>query len=99
MAKVAPLGGPTFKKPVPTDPPLLEFDPAYLKRKAELPEQIFRLKSGKQLAYFTEGNKGDPAVVCFPSAGFGKCQFIPREPIPGRVGQREGLETHRRHTE
>eukprot|EP00944_MAST-04C_sp_MAST-4C-sp1_P014764 g14764.t1 len=85
MATVAPSSseGPKFKKPVPTDPPLLEFDPAYLKRKAELPEQIFHLKSGKQLAYFTEGNKGDPAVVCFPSAGFGKCQFIPREPIPG----------------
>ena len=35
------------------------------------------------MAYFTEGNKGDPAVVCFPSAGFGKWQFIPREPIAG----------------
>ena len=26
---------------------------------------------------------GDPAVVCFPSAGFGKWGFVPREPIPG----------------
>ena len=57
-AKVSPdvpynAAGPTFNKPVPMNPPLTAFDPAYLKRKAELPEQIFKLKSGKQLAYFT----------------------------------------------
>ena len=84
MAAVAPLvEGPKFKKPVPTEPPLLAFDPAYLKRKQQLPEQIFHLKSGKQMAYFTEGKKEDPAVVCFPAAGFGKWKFVPREPIPG----------------
>ena len=47
--------GPVFKKPVPMEPPLTAFDPAYLERKAQLPEQIFKLKSGQQLSYFTEG--------------------------------------------
>ena len=50
-----PAAGPTFKKPVATTPPLTAFDPAYLQRKAQLPEQIFKLKSGKQFSYFTEG--------------------------------------------
>ena len=52
MAKVAPLVGPKFKKPVPTDPPLLAFDPAYLKRKAELPEQIFPPKERETVGIF-----------------------------------------------
>ena len=76
-------GGPTFKKPVNMTPPLTAFDPQYLQRKLEVPEQIFKLESGKQLAFFTEGNVEDPAVVCCPAAGMGKCCFIPREPIPG----------------
>ena len=87
MAKVdgmpGPLVGPTFKKPVPMNPPLTAFDPAYLKRKAELPEQIFRLKNGKQFSYFSEGNSEDKVVVFFPGAGIGKWMFVPREPIPG----------------
>lgn len=50
MAKVSPaVAAPAFKKPVPMHPPLTEFDPAYLKRKAEVPAQIFKLKSGKQV--------------------------------------------------
>jgi hypothetical protein len=84
-AKVIPDGPvcPKFKRPVPTSPPLNEFDSAYLARKAQVPEQILRLKSGLQFSYFTEGNVGDTAVVCFPAAGFGKWEYVPREPLPG----------------
>ena len=82
-AQVAPYAPPKFRKPVPMTPPLTAFDPVYLQRKEELPERIFRLKSGRQLSYFTEGRVEDPAVVCFPSAGLGKAEFITREPIPG----------------
>ena len=86
-AKVAPkyeaASGPKFKKPVPMTPPLTEFDPAYLKRKAELPEQIFKLSSGKQFGYFAEGNPEDPTIVCFASAGFNISSLIPSAPVPG----------------
>ena len=84
-AKVNPGGGgPLFKKKIAKmSPPLTAFDPGYLQRKAAVPEQLFTLKNGKQLSYFTEGSVEDKAVVCLPSAGLGKCCFIPREPIPG----------------
>ena len=84
-AKVNPGGGgPLFKKKIAKmSPPLTAFDPGYLQRKAAVPEQLFSLKNGKQLSYFTEGSVEDKAVVCLPSAGLGKCCFIPREPIPG----------------
>ena len=46
----APVSAPKFKKPIAKmRPPLTEFDPAYLKRKVEVPAQIFSLKSGKQV--------------------------------------------------
>lgn len=83
MAKVAPEGLPKFKKPIPMTPPLTDWDPAYVKRRAELPEQIFKLKNGKQFSYFTEGNKEDPAVVCFPPAAWGKYSYVMKEPLKG----------------
>jgi pimeloyl-ACP methyl ester carboxylesterase len=87
MTHIAPAFSylPKFKKPVPMKPPLIDWDPVYLRRKAELPEKIFKLKSGKRLAYFTEGelNNLNKVVVCFPGAGFGKSCFTPREPIDG----------------
>ena len=39
--------------------------------RAQVPEKIHRLKSGRQLAYFTEGRVEDPAVVFLPAAGMG----------------------------
>ena len=84
-AKVSPGGGgPVFKKNISKmSPPLTAFDPGYLQRKAAVSDQLFTLKNGKQLSFFTEGSVEDKAVVCLPSAGFGKSCFIPRETIPG----------------
>ena len=82
-AKVYSTGPPAFKKPVPMTPPLTTWDPAFLKRKAELPEQIFTLKSGRFLGYYAEGKPEDPAVLCFASAGFNVSSLIPKEPVPG----------------
>jgi pimeloyl-ACP methyl ester carboxylesterase len=83
-ASVRPDGAipPTFEKPVPMTPPLTAYDPRYLKRKAQVPENVFVLQSGKQFSYFTEGNVEDPevkTVVCFPAAGFGKWEYVPKE--------------------
>jgi pimeloyl-ACP methyl ester carboxylesterase len=64
-------------------PPLTEFDPAYVKRRADIVERIFKLKSGKQLSYFTEGSVEDPAFLCIPGAGNGKCIYIMPEPLKG----------------
>ena len=75
---------PKFAKPVPMSPPLTEFDPAYLARKAEIgPERIFKLKSGRQFSYFTEGREEDTAVLCLPGTGRGNLEMIPQKPLPG----------------
>ena len=79
-----PITGPKFKKDVPMTPPLTAFDPAYLSRKEACCEKIHTLQSGKQLSYFTEGSvESSATVVCFPSAGFGKWEFVPRDPLEG----------------
>ena len=86
MSKVVPDGpfeGPAFKKPVPMLPPLTKFDPTYCERKAQCGEKTLTLKSGTVLAYFAEGNPADPAVVCFPSAGLNKWEFVTKEPMAG----------------
>ena len=84
ISPAAPPELPKFKKPVPMNPPLTTWDPHYLKRREQLPEKIFNLKSGKQYAYFTEGTiENSKIVVAFPGAGFGKNCLVPREPIPG----------------
>jgi pimeloyl-ACP methyl ester carboxylesterase len=84
MAKV---GGaytaPKLKKPLPTQPPLAEFDPKYLERKAELGEKKFALKSGRWFTYFTEGNPEDPAVLCLHGASMSKWDFVMPETLPG----------------
>ena len=84
-ATITPLSDhPVFKRPIKQmDPPMNAYDPLYLARKKQCPEQI--LKNGKQLAFFTEGELSPDTVtvVCFPAAGFGKCEFIPAEQIPG----------------
>ena len=74
MAKVSSEStGPKLKKPLPTSPPLTAYAPEYLQRKAELSEQLFQLKNGRQLCYFTEGDVKDPAVLCLPALGESKC--------------------------
>ena len=69
---MAKIGGaytaPKLKKPIPTDPPLTEYDPKYLERKAEVGERKFALKSGRWFMYFTEGSPEDPAVLCLHGA-------------------------------
>ena len=87
-AKVAPEEAPaaaiTFTKPVPTTPPLPAYDPAYLARKAEVGEKTFALKKpGRRLAYFTEGNPADPAVLCLHSLGQSKWEWLFPKPLPG----------------
>ena len=87
MSKVAP-GGPedeviTFTKPVPASPPMTAYDPAYIARKKEVAEKILTLKDGRKLAYFTEGDPADPAVLCLHSLGQSKMEFLLPKPIPG----------------
>ena len=75
---------PAFKKPIANaDPPLKAYDPAYLERKAQVGEKIFKLKSGRQLAYFTEGNPEDPAVLCLHGLSQNKYAWLQPQPIPG----------------
>ena len=87
MSKVAPDGPDeplsTFTKPVPTTPPLTGFDPAYLARKKEVGENILELKDGRQLAYFTEGDPSDPAVLCLHSLGQSKTEWLFPKPLAG----------------
>ena len=84
MAKVVGPGtGPKFKKPVPTTPPLSAFDPAYLERKAGITEREFKLKSGRKLAYWTEGDPSDKALLCLPALGNSKCSYIFPKPLQG----------------
>ena len=84
MAKVlGPGTGPKFKKPVPTTPPLSAFDPAYLERKAGITEREFKLKSGRKLAYWTEGDPSDKALLCLPALGNSKCSYIFPKPLQG----------------
>ena len=80
-AKVAPeapaAAFANFTKPVPTTPPLSAYDPAYLARKAEVGEKTFALKKpGRRLAYFTEGDPADPAVLCLHSLGQSKWEWL-----------------------
>jgi pimeloyl-ACP methyl ester carboxylesterase len=85
MAKVASeTTGPKFKKPLKqTTPPLEAYTPEYLARKAEVGEKFFTLKNGRQLCYFTEGDVKDPACLCLPAMGEGKCGYIFPKPLPG----------------
>ena len=88
MSKVAPGAEPdepfsTFTKPVATTPPLTAFDPAYVARKKEVGEKILTLKDGRQLAYFTEGDPSDPAVLCLHSLGQSKTEWLFAKPLAG----------------
>jgi pimeloyl-ACP methyl ester carboxylesterase len=84
MAKVGDAAlGIKLKKPIGTTPPLTEYDPKYLERKAELGEKKFALKTGRTLAYWTEGSKDDPAVLCLHGIGQCKSDFIFPAPLPG----------------
>jgi len=87
-AKVAPeapsAAFTTFAKPVPTTPPLSAYDPAYVARKAEVGEKTFALKKpGRRLAYFTDGDPADPAVLCLHSLGQSKWEWLFPKPLPG----------------
>ena len=77
------LAAPTLTKPLSTKPPIAVYDAKYLKRKEEISEKICKLKSGKQLAYFTEGDPADPAVLCLHVTAGSKWLFVFPEPIPG----------------
>ena len=73
-----------FKTPVATSPPMTEYNKEYLDRKREVGEKIFKLKSGRQLAYFTEGSPSDgPAVLCVHGLGQTKYLWLEPKPIPG----------------
>ena len=85
MPKVAPepFSFTSFTKPVTTSPPLSAYDPAYIARKKEVGEKILKLKDGRQLAYFTDGDSSDPAVLCFHSLGQSKMEWLFPKPLPG----------------
>ena len=91
MSKVVPVVGDepfaftTFTKPVPcgTQEPLTAYDPAYVARKKEVGEKILTLKNGRHLAYFTEGDPADPAVLCLHSLGQCKTEWLFPKPLPG----------------
>ena len=91
MSKVVPVVGDepfaftTFTKPVPcgTQDPLTAYDPAYVARKKEVGEKILTLKNGRHLAYFTEGDPADPAVLCLHSLGQCKTEWLFPKPLPG----------------
>ena len=75
---------PAFKKPVPTQPtPMSDWDPLFVQRRKEISEKILTVKSGRTLAYFTEGNPTDPAVLTLHSLGMSKTQFLFSKPLPG----------------
>jgi len=75
---------PKFVAPVPTSPtPMADWDPLFVKRRKEISESILKLKSGRQIAYFTEGSPKDPAVLCLHSLGMSKTQYLMKAPIPG----------------
>ena len=71
------------KGAVATTPPMAAFDPAYVARKKAVGESILTLASGRQLAYFTEGNPADPAVLCLHSLGQSKLEWLFPNPLPG----------------
>lgn len=77
------ISGPALKKPVSTTPPMAEYLPAYLTRRAAIEYQVHACKSGRTLGYFTEGDPADPAVVCFPGLGQSKGMYIFPEPLSG----------------
>jgi pimeloyl-ACP methyl ester carboxylesterase len=74
---------PTFKKPVSAKVPLTAYEPAYVARRKQVGEKILKLKDGRQLSYFTEGDPADPAVLCLHSLGLCKYQWLFPKPVPG----------------
>ena len=81
-AGIQPL--PALKKAIPTKPtPMADWDPAFVQRRKEISEKVLKLKNGRQLAYFTEGNPTDPAVLTLHSLGMSKAQYIFPQPLPG----------------
>jgi len=73
-----------FTKPVATTPPLTVYDATYVARKKEVGEKILKMRDGeRQLAYFTEGDPADPAVLCLHSLGQSKTEFLFPKPLPG----------------
>ena len=90
MSSVAPeppagiLDLPVLKTPIPTKPtPMADWDPAFVQRRKCVEEKILKLSNGRQLAYFTEGNPKDPAVLCLHSLGMSKTQYLFKDPVPG----------------
>ena len=85
MAKVADgyASAPKLKKPLSTTPPLAEYDPKYVERKAATVEKKLQLKNGREFCYFTEGNPEDPAVLALNGLGESKWFFLFPEPLPG----------------
>merc|ERR1719193_1570071 len=95
MAKVAPETEPPtaaqwferpFKKPVPSSPPLGEYDITYVKRRKEVGEKFFTCKSGRKFAYFTDGAldpscEGVSILFCHHSCGQSKYMWLMKEPF------------------
>ena len=79
-----PFAFPDLQKPIPTVPPMEAGDAEYLARKREVGEQIHTLKSGRHMAYFTEGSPADgPAVLCIHGLGQSKFLWLEKKPIAG----------------
>ena len=92
MARVAPeaprdlSSAPAFKTPLGGRcgaPLLTAYDPAYLKRKVAVGEQVCQTKSGKRVGYFTEGNPSDPALLLIHPLCNCKWFCLFPEPLPG----------------
>ena len=75
---------PKLMAPIPLKPtPMTDWDPLFVQRRKEISEKILKLKSGRQLAYFTEGSPTDPAVLCLHSLGMSKTQYLLKKPLAG----------------
>lgn len=73
---------PPFNKPVPINPPMTEWPAEYVKRRSEVGSFTVSLKSGRQIAYWKDG-EGGKVVVCFHGMMVSKNIWLLPEPIPG----------------
>jgi pimeloyl-ACP methyl ester carboxylesterase len=82
-AEAAALGLCTFRKAIPTQPPMTQWLDSYVQRKGELGTKLLQLKSGRIIAYWTDGPEDGLPVLLIHGIGFGREQWIQPSMIPG----------------